>query len=242
MRHCNSTQATTQKVRNKAEVTNSIKLTSMKNKNNRVCLFIRVSTEQQSYDRQVLELTQYCENRGFVIAKTIATKISGMRQFEQRPDVQELFQAAKANLFDKVVVCEISRIGRQARDIRNTIDYLHDKGISIVFKNFGGLESLDDSGNESFVTNIIIAIYSELAQEEKRILSERIKSGLLSAKAKGKHIGRPEGTKMNRGEILKKYTRLIIDLKNGMSLNSAMKVHEVSKGTVIKVKRILISD
>jgi DNA invertase Pin-like site-specific DNA recombinase len=235
----NSILATTQKMRNKAEITNSFKLTSMKNKNNRVCLFIRVSTEQQSYDRQVLELTQYCENRGFVIAKTIATKISGVKQYAQRPDVQELFQAAKANLFDKVVVCEISRIGRQARDIRNTIDYLHDKGISIVFKNFGGLESLDDSGNESFVTNIIIAIYSELAQEEKRILSERIKSGLVSARAKGKHIGRNFDTKEDRETILKKYPKLAADLRNGLSIRKAERLYSLSRGTVIKVKKLV---
>lgn len=209
----------------------------MKNKSNKVCLFIRVSTQQQDYNRQILELTQYCRSRDFIITKTIASKISGVKKYEERPDVQELFQAAKNKQFDKVVVTEISRIGRNARDIRNTISYLHDRGISIVFKNLGGLESLDDRGNESFVTNIIIAIYSELAQEEKRILSERIKSGLVSAKAKGKHIGRPDGTRMSNEDILKKYPRMVADLKKGVSLNAAMKVHDVSKGTVIKVKK-----
>jgi|SRR6185312_5502268 len=211
----------------------------MRNKGTKVCLFIRVSTQHQDYDRQVLELTEYCMDKGFTISKTIATKISGVKQYEERPDVQELFQSAKAKQFDKVVVSEISRIGRNARDIRNTINYLHDRGISIVFRNLGGLESLDDKGAESFVTNIIIAIYSELAQEEKRILSERIKSGLVNARAKGKHIGRPDGTQMTREDILKKYPRLVVDLKIGMSLNAAMKVHELSKGTVIKVKQLI---
>lgn len=211
----------------------------MVNKSTKVCLFIRVSTQQQDYARQILELTQYCEDKGFTITKTIATKISGVKKYEERPDVQELFLAAKAKQFDKVVVSEISRIGRNAKDIRNTINYLHDRGISIVFKNLGGLESLDDGGNESFVTNIIIAIYSELAQEEKRILSERIKSGLQSAKAKGKHIGRPEGTKMGTEELLKQYSKLVVDLKSGISLNRCIKLHNLSKGTIIKVKRTI---
>jgi DNA invertase Pin-like site-specific DNA recombinase len=211
----------------------------MKNKSNRVCLFIRVSTEQQSNDRQILELTQYCESRNYTITKTIATKISGVKKNEERPDVQELFQAAKDGQFDKVVVSEVSRIGRNAREIRSTINYLHDKGISIVFKNLGGLESLDDNGNESFVTNIIIAIYSELAQEEKRILSERIKSGLVSAKAKGKHIGRPSDTKEDREKIIKKYPKLITDLSNGLSIRKAERLHNISRGTVIKVKRLI---
>jgi DNA invertase Pin-like site-specific DNA recombinase len=211
----------------------------MKQNKTRVCLFIRVSTQQQDYDRQVLELTEYCESRGYAITKTIATKISGVKNNEQRPDVQELFQAAKIRQFDKVVVSEISRIGRNARDIRSTIEYLHNKGISIIFRNLGGLESLDERGSESFVTNIIIAIYSELAQEEKRILSERIRSGLVSARAKGKRIGRPDDTKEDTETILKKYPKLVQDLRNGLSTRKAKKLHDVSRGTVLKVKKIM---
>src|SRR5271156_5881178 len=99
--------------------------------------------------------------------------------------------------------------------------------IAVLFRNLGGLESLDDRGNESFVTNIIIAIYSELAQEEKRILSERIKSGLVNARHKGKQIGRPEG-KQEDDVILKKYTRLATDLRKGLSLSKCQKLHAVS--------------
>jgi DNA invertase Pin-like site-specific DNA recombinase len=91
-------------------------------------------------------------------------------------------------------VTEISRIGRNARDIRNTIDLLHRKKIAVVFKNLGVLESLDEIGNESFMTNIIDGIYSELTQEEKRILSERIRSGFAEARKKGR-LGRPLGAK-----------------------------------------------
>lgn len=218
-----------------------ISVNMAKNKIN-VCLFIRVSTEQQDYNRQVLELTQYCKSRGFFVAKTIASKISGARKNEQRPDIQELFQAAKMGLFKKVVVSELSRIGRNAREIRSTINQLHDRGISIVFKNLGGLESLSEEGTESFVTNIIISIYSELAQEEKRILSERIRSGLVSAKARGKQLGRPQDTREDAETILKKYPRLAVDLRSGLSLRKAQKVHDVSRDTVIKVKKLLLTE
>ena len=152
----------------------------------RACLFIRVSTSGQDYERQILELNEFCKQKNLEVAETIATKITGTKTFQDREDLQQLFKSAASKKFDKVVVSEISRIGRNAKDIRNTIDYLHSKKIAIVFRNLGGLESLDDRGNESFVTNIIIAIYSELAQEEKRILSERIRIGLFNAKHKGK--------------------------------------------------------
>ena len=204
---------------------------------NRACLFIRVSTDKQDYQRQILELNVFCRQKNLEVAETIATKITGTKTFQDREDLQLLFKSASSKKFDKVVVSEISRIGRNAKDIRNTIDYLHSKKIAIVFRNLGGLESLDDHGNESFVTNIIIAIYSELAQEEKRILSERIKSGLVNAKHKGKQIGRPEG-KQEDEVLLKKYSRLAADLRKGLSLSQCQKLHDVSRNTAIKVKRL----
>jgi len=205
---------------------------------NCACLFIRVSTDKQDYQRQILELNVFCRQKNLEVAETIATKITGTKTFQDREDLQLLFKSASSKKFDKVVVSEISRIGRNAKDIRNTIDYLHSKKIAIVFRNLGGLESLDDHGNESFVTNIIIAIYSELAQEEKRILSERIKSGLVNAKHKGKQIGRPEG-KQEDEVLLKKYSRLAADLRKGLSLSQCQKLHDVSRNTAIKVKRLL---
>ena len=208
---------------------------------NRVCLFIRVSTDKQDYQRQILELTEFCLQKNYEVTETIATKITGTKTFSDRTDLQQLFDLAVKKKFEKVIVSEISRIGRNAKDIRNTIDYLHSKKISIVFRNLGGLESLDDRGQESFVTNIIIAIYSELAQEEKRILSERIKSGLANAKHKGKQIGRPEG-KQEAKALLKKYPRLVADLRKGFSLTQCQKLHDVSRNTVIKVKRQLGSN
>ena len=204
----------------------------------RACLFIRVSTDKQDYQRQILELNVFCRQKNLEVAETIATKITGTKTFQDREDLQLLFKSAASKKFDKVVVSEISRIGRNAKDIRNTIDYLHSKKIAIVFRNLGGLESLDDHGNESFVTNIIIAIYSELAQEEKRILSDRIKSGLVNARHKGKQIGRPEG-KQEDEVLLKKYSRLAADLRKGLSLSQCQKLHDVSRNTAIKVKRLL---
>ena len=203
----------------------------------RACLFIRVSTDKQDYQRQILELNVFCRQKNMEVAETIATKITGTKTFQDREDLQLLFKSAASKKFDKVVVSEISRIGRNAKDIRNTIDYLHSKKIAIVFRNLGGLESLDDHGNESFVTNIIISIYSELAQEEKRILSERIKSGLVNARNKGKQIGRPEG-KQEDEVLLKKYSRLAADLRKGLSLSQCQKLHDVSRNTTIKVKRL----
>jgi DNA invertase Pin-like site-specific DNA recombinase len=203
-----------------------------------VCLFIRVSTDKQDYSRQVKELTEYCQQRNYTIVRTIATKITGAKTLPDRSDLQELLQAARNKEFSKVVISEISRLGRRAKDVRNTIDILHKLKIPVVFRNLGGLESLDENGQESFVTNIIIAIWAEVAEEEKRTMTTRIKSGLANARAKGKQIGRPFGSR-EPDEILKEYSKVVADIQRGFSLNQCVKLHGLSKNTIIKVKKTL---
>ncbi len=202
----------------------------------KVCLLIRVSSEKQDTKRQEIELTGFCKEKRFKIIRTISSKISGTKN--DRPDLIELFEAAKRKEFKKVVVTEINRLGRKAKDIRHTIDRLHDQKISIVFKNFAGLESLDENNNETFVTNIIISIHAELAQEERKLISERTKSGLVAARKRGEILGRPKG-KEKRNVFLKKHQKLIVDLKKGLTLRQCAKLHRVCRNTVIKVKRAI---
>jgi DNA invertase Pin-like site-specific DNA recombinase len=204
----------------------------------KVCLLIRVSSEKQDTRRQLIELTDFCKRNKFKIVRTISSKISGTKTESDRPDLIELLQAAKRREFKKVVVTEISRLGRKAKDIRNTIDQLHQQKISIVFKNFAGLESLDDRGNETFVTNIIISIYAELAQEEGKLISERTKSGLVAARKRGSILGRPRGKEKN-AVFLKRYPKLIADLNRGLALRKCAKLHGVCRNTVIKVKKVI---
>lgn len=102
--------------------------------NTKVCLLIRVSSEKQDTRRQFIELTDFCKKNKFTIARTISSKISGAKN--DRPDIKELLAVAKRREFTKVIVTEISRLGRKAKDIRHTIDRLHEMNVSIVFKNF----------------------------------------------------------------------------------------------------------
>ncbi|HYH16213.1 MAG TPA: recombinase family protein [Flavisolibacter sp.] len=202
-----------------------------------VLLFCRVSSLQQDYQYQLAELESYCQVHNFHITETIANNISG-RTGNKRPDLDHLFQLAKKGTFKKVVVTSLERLGRSAKMIRATIDFLHTYNISVVFKN-QNFESLDSNGEETFVTNIMISIYAELAQEDNKLRSQKIRSGIANAKAKGKKLGRPEGYRKDQTALLKEYSKLVKDLKAGLSLNQCIKLHEVSKNTVIKVKRAI---
>lgn len=203
----------------------------------KVGFFLRVSKKSQDYYRQELELKNYCREKNWKHIFTVANKVSGMKSKSERTEVSELFTQINRGNINKVVVTEISRLGRIPKEIRHIIEYLHERKVSIVFKNLGGLESLDDNGNETVVGNIIIAIHSELAADERKNLVQRIKSGLDAARKNGKRIGRPEGSKMDTKALLKKYPRLSVDLKAGISIRNCMKIHTLSKGTVLAVKK-----
>ena len=211
----------------------------MAEKQIRVCLFLRVSTTKQDYDRQLTELQSYCGQRKFVISRLIANNISGTKESRKRTDLKELMESAKVGEFDKLVITEISRLGRNAKELMQVINFLHQHKVSIILKNLG-VESLDENGEETFVTNLIISFHAEQAQEEKRQLSNRIKSGLVHARTKGRKLGRPDG-KEDKESFLKKYPTLVRDIKAGISIRKNMKLHDVSKCTVIKAKRLCLT-
>lgn len=203
-----------------------------------VLLFCRVSSDSQSYQYQIEELKEYCSAHNYEIVETIANNLSG-RTGNKRPDLEHLFQLAKKGAFRKVVVTSVERLGRDAKMIRRTIDFLHEHKISVVFKN-QNFESLDANGEETFVTNILISVYAEVSMEDNKQRSAKIKSGINNAIKRGKIVGRPKGWKKDNEQLLKENAKLVKDLKQGLSLSQCVKLHGVAKNTVIKVKKAII--
>ena len=89
------------------------------------------------------------------------------------------------------------------------------------------------------MVEFMLSILVQLARMEREFLIQRVKSGLNHAKAKGKILGRPQGSTMDQLDFLKKYKNLSADLMNGLSVRKAAKIHEVSLNTVLKVRKAL---
>jgi DNA invertase Pin-like site-specific DNA recombinase len=201
-----------------------------------VCILVRVSTTKQDYNRQITDLQNYCDQLNYDVVHTIKSIVTGNTTNKNREDIQELLKLAKAKVFDKVIVTEISRLGRRPNEIRSVLDELHTKGISVVFRQLG-VESLDQDGKEGLISRLIVSIHSEIALNERELLSQRVKSGLEHARSKGKQIGRPVNSGLTDLDLVKKYKKLTIDLAAGLSLRKCEKIHGVTRTTIIKVKR-----
>lgn len=100
----------------------------------KVVLLCRVSTNSQDYNRQVNELTAYCQQQGWFIEHIFANKVSGAKKNEERPEIMEMVEYVKTHEIDRVCVLEISRLGRNTLEALKVIQLLNEHGICLFVK------------------------------------------------------------------------------------------------------------
>lgn len=208
--------------------------------NMKVAIFARVSTTdgRQDNTRQTSELEALCVRNNWNVIETICEEISGAKSRHDRPGLKRLIALAQAGKIDKVVISEISRIGRNVSDGIAVIDQLTKAGVSIFIQNIG-METLLSDGKTNFMFKPIILTLMGFAEMEREQLRERVKSGLENAKRKGKQLGRPNGSTKSDQDILKQYPAIVKQLKAERSIRETAKLCDVANGTVVKVKQAL---
>ena len=165
----------------------------------KVVILARVSTDKQDYDRQVNELTTYCQKMNWEISRVFANKVSGNATSDEREEIQELVEFVKSNRVQRVVCLEISRMGRNTLEALKVIQFLNENKVSLYVKNYN-LETLDSNGNVNPVASLICTILLEISQMERLTIKERMASG------RRQYIERcrREGIKMGRPSTYKK--------------------------------------
>ena len=206
----------------------------------RVAIFARVSTKdgRQNNARQVDDLKGLCESKGWEVVEVITENISGATANDDRPELQKLFKLAQARTIQKVIITEVSRLGRKVSDGIKVIDMMTEAGVSVYIQNIG-METLLSDGKPNFMFKPILLTLIGFSEMERELLRERIKSGLNAARKAGKRLGRPLG-KDSKDVILAKYPQLVKEIKKGqLSVRKLAKVCDVSPSTVQKVKAII---
>jgi DNA invertase Pin-like site-specific DNA recombinase len=199
-----------------------------------VAIFVRVSKQSQDYQRQISDLQAYATRQGYEVVKVISEKISGAA--DNREGIAELLELVESGQIQKVLVSEVSRLGRKTSEVLQVVDELTDQGVSIYVQNFG-METLLPNGKRNSAAGIIFTLLAEFARMERETMIERINSGLAEAKRIGKKFGRPEGSTMTQAELLEKYPKVVKLLKQGQSIRNTAAIAGVSSKTVEKVKK-----
>lgn len=205
----------------------------------KVAIYVRVSSKRQDFQRQISELEALAEQRHYQVIKVI-TEIGSAtkRKKAERPELQQLLDLARGGTIQKILVSEISRLGRRPSETLEMIDMFSDLQVSVFARNLG-METLLDNGKRNPAAAIVFTLLSEIARQETETLGERIRSGQDEARRKNKHIGRPTGTTKSNKDFLKENSKVVRLLEQGKSIRETAKLADVSAFTVQKVKALL---
>jgi DNA invertase Pin-like site-specific DNA recombinase len=168
------------------------------------------------------------------------TGVSGRIPFKERKSAGRLLNDIKEGKIGVVRVLRIDRLGRSVTDIIETINHIHSYGVPITSIS-EGITTLDDKGNQTPTTGLLINVLSSLSEFFYHQNREKTLLGIEIAKREGKYKGRVKGstqdeiTYLNKPKI-KKMTELI---KQGNSVRSIMRVLNCSPNSIYKLKKVL---
>jgi putative DNA-invertase from lambdoid prophage Rac len=150
----------------------------------RTFLYARVSTSGQFTENQ----TQEVKAAGFEVqaSRVIEETISGSVAAKERPGFQKLLDRMESG--DVLLVTKLDRLGRNAMDVRQTVEHLAANGIRVHCLALGGVDLTSPAGK------MTMQVLGAVAEFERDLLIERTQQGLMRAKAEGKKLGRPEAT------------------------------------------------
>ena len=188
----------------------------------RVFAYVRVSTTDQTTANQIREI----EAAGFAVdpRRVVTETISGSVPTAERPGFVKLRDRLEEG--DTLVVTKLDRLGRNAMDVRATVEALEKSGVRVVCLALGGTDLTSAAGK------MTMGVIAAVAEFERVLLIERTQSGLRRAKAEGKRLGRPSAlTTVQKNEIS-------VARGEGLSLGALAKRYGVSRSAIQRVEKL----
>lgn len=209
----------------------------------KVVIIGRVSTDHQNYERQVVELTDYCNKVGWDVVEVFTNKVSGAESIENRSEILDMIEFVKMNDVQRVVCLEISRLGRNTLEALKVIQILNENKVSLYIKNYN-LETLNPDGSVNPITSLICTILLEIASMERLTIRERMNSGrtqyIERCRREGIKMGRPATYKKELDTYKQQYQKEIGLLKKGISLRNVASITGTSVNTIRKIKEFCV--
>src|SRR5215510_8105807 len=190
-----------------------------------VAIYCRVSTADQSCDRQERDLKAFAKRAGHKIVGVLKETASGADTV--RPERTKVLALARAHEIDAILVTELSRWGRSTQDLVQTLDDLHGWKVSVLAQTGLSFELSTASGK------LMRTIMAGLAEFERDLIRDRVKSGLAAARARGVKLGRQVGQRPSD----KKAKKVLAMHKAGLSYRLIGRNVGLSKNTVMDIVR-----
>lgn len=186
----------------------------------RVFAYCRVSTAEQTTDNQIQEIAA----AGFEVKpqRAITETVSGSVATSERKGFKKLLDKLEAG--DVLVVTKLDRLGRNAMDVRVTVEKLTELGVRVHCLALGGVDLTSPAGK------MTMGVIAAVAEFERDLLIERTQAGLSRAKSQGKSLGRPHRLTPVQASGIR--TRVL----SGESVASLAKEFGTSRQTVMRVR------
>ncbi len=187
----------------------------------KAAIYVRVSTPDQHVESQLYDLRELAAQRGFEVVHEYEDRgVCGKKA--RRPGLDALMADARRKKFSTVLVAAFDRIARSTRNFLQVIDELESLEIEFISRREG--VATGDAMGRLFVT-----IISAIAELERSLVVERVKSGMRRAALEGRQIGRAR-LDVDREQI-------VIDRRSGMSLTQVAKKHSISRASVCRLMK-----
>ena len=206
-------------------------------------IYSRVSSEgnRRDTERQTNELKEYANKMGYELVEVYEEKVSGYKKNEDRPVFSKMLDDLESQKIDKVLVWELSRIGRSVIQSLQNIQLLTDKKVSIYIKNFN-LETLNDDKTPNSLSMFMVQILFSVANMESQMTKNRMESGYRAhiKKNGSKSVGRKLGSIETEEETIQKHSDILKLLKRKLSIRQISGLTKKSTNTVMKVRNSAI--
>jgi putative DNA-invertase from lambdoid prophage Rac len=188
-----------------------------------VAIYCRVSTDDQCCERQERDLRAFARRAGHRIVGVFKETASGAKN--DRPECKKVMALAQAREIDAILVTELSRWGRSTQDLVQTLDDLHGWKVSVLAQTGLSFDLSTASGK------LMRTIMAGLAEFERDLIRDRVKSGLAAASARGVILGRQVGQRPSD----KKAKKVLAQHKEGLSYRLIGRNLGLSKNTVMEI-------
>jgi DNA invertase Pin-like site-specific DNA recombinase len=190
----------------------------------RAAIYVRVSTDKQTVENQILQLRQIAERRGWEVIKEYHDAgISGSKGRDARPGLDEMLKDAQRRRFDVVMAWAIDRLGRSLIDLLGTIQTLEACSVDLYFDQ-QAIDTTTPAGR------LMFQVTGAFAEFERSMIRQRVRAGLKRAVESGKQLGRPKVS-----PAIEKRIQAQLRTKKGML--AVAKECGVGTGTVQRIAR-----
>ena len=190
----------------------------------KVAIYCRVSTADQTCERQERDLLEYSLRAGFEVIGIWKETASGAK--DDRIERKKIMALAQDRRIDAVLVTELTRWGRSTLDLLHTLQELQSWNVSVIAQTGMQFDLSTPQGK------LIASVMATLAEFERDLLRERIRSGIAAAKAKGRVFGRRPGQLIKADRLSPKVLQMVVE---GVSYRGIAKHLDISKNTVLAI-------